>query len=178
MVSLPEIRASNEQITESTTPRIAVFVGGTAGIGKATLTALVSKKTPIKVYIIGRDKASRKSWLESLQGSNHQAEIIWLDGQVTLLAEVKRLCNEIKRREDSIDLLFLSAGFLPFDSRKGMFSPFAKLNTSHKLEANWLGYRNFRRIRNVFGPPLLGPHPFHQPSAPSPYHGIIYTQDL
>lgn len=72
------------------------------------------------MYIIGRDKTSRKSLVESLQQSNPRAEIIWLEGQVTLLAEVKRLCMEIKGREDSIDLLFLSAGFLPFVGRHGI----------------------------------------------------------
>lgn len=123
MVSLSEIQASNAQITDSNAPRTAIFVGGTAGIGKATLTALLSKGTPIKVYIIGRDQASRKSWLEDLQRSNSQSEIIWLEGHATLLAEVKKLCVEIKSREDSIDLLFLSAGFLPFGGRIGNIQP-------------------------------------------------------
>jgi hypothetical protein len=40
------------------------------------LTALVSEQTPIKVYDIGRDKASRKPWLQDLQHSNSDAEII------------------------------------------------------------------------------------------------------
>lgn len=123
MVSAAQIRASNAQITERSAPRIAVFVGGTSGIGKAALTALVSKGTPVKIYIIGRDKASRKSWLESLQRSNSQTELVWLDGQVSLLAEVKRLCIEIKSRENSINLLFLCAGFLPYVDRNGMFQP-------------------------------------------------------
>jgi NAD(P)-dependent dehydrogenase (short-subunit alcohol dehydrogenase family) len=123
MVSLAEIRASNAQIIETNAPRTAVFVGGTAGIGKAALSALVFKKTPIKVYIIGRGQANHKSFVEDLQQSNPKAEIIWLEGQVTLLAEVKRLCKEIKSREDSIDLLFLSAGFLPFAGRHGIYDP-------------------------------------------------------
>ena len=67
MVSLAEIQASNAQITETTTPRTTVFVGGTAGIGKAALTVLIAKRTPIKVYLIGRDKSSRKSLAEGLQ---------------------------------------------------------------------------------------------------------------
>jgi hypothetical protein len=55
------------------------------------------------------------------QQSNSEAEIVWLEGQVTLLAEVKRFCIEIKSREESIDLLFLSAGFLPFAERQGIY---------------------------------------------------------
>ncbi|CZR68658.1 uncharacterized protein PAC_18557 [Phialocephala subalpina] len=117
MVSISQIRASNARIDETHTPRVAVFVGATAGIGRAALTALLSKRLPIKLYIIGRDEANRRSWLEELQQSNPKAEINWLEGQVTLLAEVKRLCLKIKSHEESIDLLFLSAGFLPFDGR-------------------------------------------------------------
>ncbi len=119
MVSLSQIQASNAKITKDTTPRVAVFVGGTAGIGKATLTALVVKGLPIKVYIIRRDKDSRKAWLEELENSNPHAQIIWLEGQVSVLAETKRLTDEIKSREESIDLLFLSQGFLPFGGRQG-----------------------------------------------------------
>jgi predicted amino acid dehydrogenase len=121
MVSLSEIRASNAQIDEDNLPRLTVFVGGTAGIGKAALTALVSQKTPLKIYILGRNEASHREFLQHLQQSNSQAEIVWLKGQVTLLAEVKRLCIEIKSREESIDLLFLSAGFLPFAGRQGIY---------------------------------------------------------
>lgn len=121
MVSLSEIRASNAQISEASTPRSAVFVGGTAGIGKAALAALVSQKTPVKLYIIGRNETSHKQFLQNLQQSNSQAEIVFLEGQVTLLTEVKRLCIEIKSREKSIDLLFLSAGFLPFTGRQGIY---------------------------------------------------------
>jgi NADP-dependent 3-hydroxy acid dehydrogenase YdfG len=119
MVTHAQIQASNGQINETYTPRAAVFVGGTAGIGKATLSALVSQGTPIKVYIIGRDKTDHKKLLEDLQQSNPKAELIWLEGQVSLLAEVKRLCLDIKKREEKIDLLFLSAGFLPFAGRHG-----------------------------------------------------------
>jgi NADP-dependent 3-hydroxy acid dehydrogenase YdfG len=119
MVSHAEIRASNAQIIAAHLPRTAVFVGGTASIGKAALTALVSKNTPLKLYIIGRNKSSHELWLESLQQSNSNAEIVWLEGQVSLLAEVKRLCTEIMRKEERVDLFWLSAGFLPFTGRHG-----------------------------------------------------------
>jgi NAD(P)-dependent dehydrogenase (short-subunit alcohol dehydrogenase family) len=121
MVALPEIRFSNAQISEDYTPRVAAFVGGTGGIGKAALTALISLKAPIKIYIIGRNEASHKQFLRDLRQSNSEAEIIWLEGQVTLLSELKRLCIQIKSSEKSIDLLFLSAGFLPFTGRQGMY---------------------------------------------------------
>jgi 2-phosphoglycerate kinase len=42
MVSYNEIRASNALINDAMAPRIAVFVGGTSGIGKLTIRALVA----------------------------------------------------------------------------------------------------------------------------------------
>jgi NAD(P)-dependent dehydrogenase (short-subunit alcohol dehydrogenase family) len=138
MVSLPEIRASNAQINEDNLPRLAVFIGSTAGIGKAALTALVSQKTSLKIYILGRNETSHREFLRHLQQSNSQAEIVWLEGQVTLLAEVKRLCIEIKSREESIDLLFLSAGFLPFTGRQGIY-----YLTSFRVRDSLPFHRNF-----------------------------------
>lgn len=119
MVSQSEIRTSNSRISHAHTPRVAVFVGGTAGIGKGALEALISKETPIKVYVIGRNKEGREPFLRGLKTSNSRAEVIWLEGQVTLLAEVKRLCAEIKGRESRIDLVFMSQGFLPWNGRHG-----------------------------------------------------------
>jgi NADP-dependent 3-hydroxy acid dehydrogenase YdfG len=119
MATLSEIKASNARITEETMPRVAVFVGATAGIGKATLALLVSKKIPIKAYIIGRNGEKHKAFLDELRQSNDKADIVWLEGQVSLLADTKRLCEEIKAREKTIELLFMSAGFLSFEGRKG-----------------------------------------------------------
>jgi hypothetical protein len=121
MVSYAEICASNARITPAHLPRIAVFVGGAAGIGNAALTALVSQKNPLKVYIVGQNQSSRESWLESLQQSTLDAEIVRLEGQVSLLSEVKRLCTEINNREQRVDLLWLSAGFLPLTGRHGEY---------------------------------------------------------
>jgi NAD(P)-dependent dehydrogenase (short-subunit alcohol dehydrogenase family) len=112
MVSLSEMRASNTRITEDTVPHIAVFTGATDGIGKAALVRLLATKLPIKVYVIGRNGDKHKAFLDQLRGSNKQANVIWLEGQLTLLADTRRLCDEIKAREKCIDALYMSAGFI------------------------------------------------------------------
>ncbi|KAI0147342.1 hypothetical protein GGR57DRAFT_260097 [Xylariaceae sp. FL1272] len=112
MVSISEIKGSNLRITENTAPQTAVFTGGTDGIGKATLIRLVATKVPIKVYVVGRNGDRHKSFLEELRRSNDQADIVWVEGQLALLAEVQRISEAIKSRETSIDVLFMSAGFI------------------------------------------------------------------
>src|ERR1700761_6668439 len=99
MVSISEIRASNAQITKDKAPQIAVFTGATDGIGKATLIRLVSTKLPMKIYVIGRNGEKHKQFLDELRKSNIRVDIVWLEGQISLLAETKRLCDEIRWRE-------------------------------------------------------------------------------
>ncbi|KAG5754857.1 hypothetical protein H9Q69_004543 [Fusarium xylarioides] len=118
MVPFKVIRASNSRITANVAPRVVVSAGGTSGIGKATLIQLVSLGLPIKVYVLGRNGATHKPFLDQLRQSNPQAEVVWLEGQISLLAETSRLCNEIKAREEKIDLLILSTAFLPMGPRQ------------------------------------------------------------
>ncbi|GIC92423.1 uncharacterized protein Aud_008889 [Aspergillus udagawae] len=118
MTSLAVIRASNSQLTGATIPSIAVFVGATSGIGRATLTQLVHKGFPMKAYIVGRNERDFQPLLSELRASNKAADLIFLEGQISLMAETKRLTDEILRRETHIDLLFLSSGFLPFLGRQ------------------------------------------------------------
>ncbi|KAM5513334.1 hypothetical protein FOXYSP1_08134 [Fusarium oxysporum f. sp. phaseoli] len=73
--------------------------GGTAGIGKITLIQLVSLGFPIKFYVLGRNGATQKSFIEQLR-------------------ETSRLCNEIKAHEEKIDLLLLSTAYLPMGPRQ------------------------------------------------------------
>ncbi|WAO87301.1 Hypothetical protein NCS54_00460600 [Fusarium falciforme] len=121
------IRASNALITEATVPKTAVFVGGTDGIGKATLRDLVSKRFPIKVYIVGRNEAGHGALLDELRSLNPEADLIYVQGQISLVADSQRIAKHISAQEDKIDLLFLSAGYLPFTGRQ---------ETSEGLEAS------------------------------------------
>ncbi|CAI6094551.1 unnamed protein product [Clonostachys chloroleuca] len=111
-VSISEVKASNRRISQDTAPQTAVFTGATDGIGKASLARLVSTKLPIRIYVIGRNGEKHKPFLDQLRASNGKADIIWLEGQVSLLADTKRLCETIKEREKSLDILYTSPGFL------------------------------------------------------------------
>lgn len=121
MVPIAEVRASNARITADTAPQTAVFTGATDGIGKATLTRLVSTGLPTRIYVLGRNGEKHKAFLDRLKGSSKQTQIIWLEGQLSLLAETRRLCDEIKTREAHIDALYMSAGPAISGERIGMY---------------------------------------------------------
>jgi NAD(P)-dependent dehydrogenase (short-subunit alcohol dehydrogenase family) len=122
-VTISEVKASNSSITSETAPRTAVFIGATAGIGKATLTRLVAQHTAIKVYLVGRNAAKHQAFVDQLRESNSEANIIFLEGEVSLMAEVQRICNEIKAKDSSIDAVFLSTGYIPHSGRESSFTP-------------------------------------------------------
>lgn len=123
MVSISQIRASIAQLTESSTPRVAVFFGGTSGIGKETIDQLVRLKYPIRAYVVGRKstESAMRPFLKNLQTVNPKSDLIWVEAEASLLSEVTRVCGIIKEKEEKVDLLFLSAGYAPFTGRNGSY---------------------------------------------------------
>ncbi|RFU78061.1 short chain dehydrogenase reductase family [Trichoderma arundinaceum] len=120
MVVYKEVQASNSLINDATAPRVAVFVGGTSGIGKFTIRALVSKGASVRIYLVGRKSSEERTraFIQELHAINSKAEVIWTEGEISLLAEVKRICGFVKSKESRVDLLFLTAGYAPFGTRK------------------------------------------------------------
>ncbi|CAH0019612.1 unnamed protein product [Clonostachys rhizophaga] len=129
------IRASNKLIAEASVPNTAVFMGGTDGIGKATLRSLISQGFPIKVYIVGRDEAGHRAMLDDLRALNPKANLIYVEGQISMVADSQRMADSISVQEEKINLLFLSAGYLPFNGRQGEYSGHT-CETSEGLEAS------------------------------------------
>ncbi|KAF7546191.1 hypothetical protein G7046_g9370 [Stylonectria norvegica] len=119
MVSAKEIKASNGLINDATAPRVAIFVGGTSGIGKFTLEALVATGASARIYLVGRASSKERSqaWIQKLHTLNPKAEVIWTEGEVSLLAETKRICDAIRSKESHVDLLFLTTGYAPMSGR-------------------------------------------------------------
>ncbi|KAH3911698.1 hypothetical protein HBH56_127370 [Parastagonospora nodorum] len=133
MPNLSIIHASNTNLTPSTVPQTAIFLGATAGIGKITLTALIKLGFQFKAYVIGR-KASFpafRTFAAEMKGVNAKASLIWIEGEVSLLAEAKRVCEEIKKSERRVDLLFMSTGYAPLGGRRNTEEG---LDISHALE--------------------------------------------
>ena len=120
MPSQKDILAANALIDDSNAPKVAVFAGGTAGLGKLTIRALVDTGISIKIYMAGRKSSEEpsKALIKELQAINSKAEIIWTEADISLLQDTKRICEEIKKKESHVDLLFLSAGYAPFKGRE------------------------------------------------------------
>lgn len=145
MVNLSLIRQSNSRIDQASAPDVAVFVGGTAGIGKITLAEIAALGLGLKAYVIGRRESEQafKPFLEELNQANANTNVIWVEGQISLLSEVKRVCDHIKALETKVDLLFMTTGYAPFGGRQsmGILSTFCHRLTEHR-HCRRLGYQS------------------------------------
>jgi NADP-dependent 3-hydroxy acid dehydrogenase YdfG len=120
MVRLNVIKASNSSLA-SRLPQglIAVFVGGTSGIGEITLTRLAQLTARPKFYIVGRSAESAMKIIARCKAFNPEGEYIFLQKDLTRLGSTRELCDEIKKKENHINLLFLTVGLpdLSLDSK-------------------------------------------------------------
>ena len=110
MVSLKHIQQANASLSPK--PKTAVFVGATSGIGLAAIEALLTSIPGCRVFIVGRSQSKFANSLSRLQGADTQADITFIEAQISLLKEVKRVCAVILEQTSSLDILWLSQGGL------------------------------------------------------------------
>jgi NADP-dependent 3-hydroxy acid dehydrogenase YdfG len=128
MIPLSTIQASNSSIGSSIFPSnpVAVFTGATSGIGEATLKEFVKncdQKAKPRCYLIGRNAEAASQTITECQALNPSAEVIFLKYDLSLIFEVDKLCEELKQRENTVNLLFISHGSVSIDkSRKFIIS--------------------------------------------------------
>lgn len=121
MVTLSQVQASNAEISKSLPAElVGVFVGATSGIGEAALKEFVSQVKQPRCYLIGRSEEAATRIMDECKTLNADAHVMFMRTDASLVKEVDRLCEDIKSKEDAINVLFLSAGAAVFD-RQSMF---------------------------------------------------------
>lgn len=113
-VHITTVRNANVGLRSEKTGRVALFVGATNGIGASALLSFILHSNAPRVYIVGRSKAKASSQLAELEVLNPTATIVFIEREISILQNVKAVCDEIKEREKSLDLLYMSAGYLAF----------------------------------------------------------------
>lgn len=121
MVNLKDIRNSNRSLQSVRPGLVAVFAGATAGIGLATLQQFVKNANGPKAYIIGRSKEKGSHLIAKLKSSNPMGTYVFIEGQISLIKEVDRICEEIRKLESHVDILCMSPGYLSLGGRHGAF---------------------------------------------------------
>lgn len=133
MVRIDTVRESNEK-ARALEGLVAVFLGGTGGIGESTAKELFLRTTRPKAYIVGRSVSRMRSlelWLtlksrnerrgkricEELHEINSEGTAIFLQRDIGRIRDVDELCTELKEREPKINCLFLTAGYMTLRGR-------------------------------------------------------------
>ncbi|MCJ1385007.1 hypothetical protein MMC17_008125 [Xylographa soralifera] len=116
-VPLDTVRAQNAELKSLNAGQVGVFVGGTAGIGEFALKAFAQRTTNPKIYIVGRNGAAAATITEQVKVLNPESEVVFIKADTSLIKNVDAVCKEIQSKEDKINFLFLTTGYLAFDGR-------------------------------------------------------------
>lgn len=117
MVALDLVHASNAQLRELGPGLVALFVGGTSGIGEYTAKAFVKNAFSPRVYIVGRSETAADRIIQECKELNKDGKVEFLKADVTELEEVDRVCKEIAKKEKHINLIVQSQGNLNLRGR-------------------------------------------------------------
>ena len=113
MVSLPICQASNSYVAKALPAGlVAVFVGGTNGIGETTLKQFAKHTRSPRVYFVGRSQEAGARIAAVCKTLNSEGEYYFMKADTSLIRVVDDICRDIKRKEKSINLLFLTTGTL------------------------------------------------------------------
>ena len=111
MVFLSVVESSNARIASTLPPGlVAVFVGGTNGIGEATLKQFAKHARQPRVYFVGRSQEAGDRIAAKCKVLNAEGEYIFIKADTSLVRTVDDICRDIKNKEKSINLLFLTIG--------------------------------------------------------------------
>jgi hypothetical protein len=122
MVSLSQVKASNALISCSfPSGLVALFVGATSGIGETTLKKFAQYSQKPRAYFVGRSQDAADRIVAECKKLNSGGEYIFIKADVSLIRVVDAVCKDIKAKEKSLNILFLSQGVMSM-GRSGMIN--------------------------------------------------------
>ena len=117
MVTLSVAQASNASIaTTLPSGMVAVFVGGTSGIGGHALKSFAEHARSPLIYLVGRSQEAADVIIADCTKLNPDGRYIFIQSDVSLLNNVVQVCERILSETKTINLLFQSQGGLQIDS--------------------------------------------------------------
>ncbi|KAJ6017357.1 hypothetical protein N7451_000736 [Penicillium sp. IBT 35674x] len=117
MVSLETVRQNNSGLKGFGPNLVAVFVGGTSGIGEATARAFIRETESSRVYLVGRNETQASKIIEELRQINPDGQISFVKCEAARLHSVDEACKSIQEKEEKVNLLFMTAGMMTTKGR-------------------------------------------------------------
>lgn len=123
--TLQQIRDWNASLKSKHLELVALFVGGTSGIGKHAAIKLASAIDRPTIYIVGRNEVAGSQVVNELEATNPNGTYAFKPADVSQLRNVDALCHEFECLSKKLDVLFLSSGAIAF-SKQGKKKPLYK----------------------------------------------------
>lgn len=119
------IRTSNESIKSALPPGlVAVFAGGTNGVGETTLKQFAKHAFQPTAYILGRSPEAGDRLTAECKAINPEGTFIFVQSDMSLMRNVDTICEDIASKEKCINILFLTIGTL--QSGMGMLATISR----------------------------------------------------
>lgn len=117
MTALAQARAANAAYSPSYLP-VAIFVGGTSGIGQATAQAFAQHtKGNAHIILIGRNREAAESIMATFPTPTSTGKYEFVQCDATLMKNVQTTTKELLGRLPKINYLFASTGILTMKGR-------------------------------------------------------------
>lgn len=143
MVSLDQVLASNMQISTHLPKRVvAVFAGATSGIGEATLLAFVKYAFEPHIYLFARNMSSAERVIAQCRQLNAGGVYNFVKVDLSSVKETDAACEDVKKKEQVVNLVVLSAGEITFDTTR-------KLRTTQRLGDMLTIFSHARRPQQI-----------------------------
>lgn len=186
MVKIDVVRSCISQVIQ-TQPFVAVFVGGTSGIGENTIRALATifpdNGRGLRVYIVGRNADAAKKIIADCVRICALGQFRFVQAEdLSSLNDVDRVCSEITRSEEGdtnggtakVDLLVMSQAAFPLT-----FQPRHDTKEGLDMLMSLLYYSRMRFITKLLPLLLAAPLSAHIISVYAAGHeGKILPDDL
>ncbi|KAJ5671183.1 short-chain dehydrogenases/reductase [Penicillium longicatenatum] len=117
--NLTEVRNWNANLKTARPELVALFVGGTSGIGRNTAIKLAGAVATPTIFIVGRSESAGAEVLEELKAANKNGTYSFHSADMSHIRNVDDLCQKLKSDMPALDLLFLSSGNLAFSKQEG-----------------------------------------------------------
>ncbi|KAK5134779.1 hypothetical protein LTR08_006154 [Meristemomyces frigidus] len=115
-ITIDKVRSANDH-GKQLSGLVAIFVGGTGGIGGATVKEFFKRTTKPKAYIIGRSEDKGKNIVDQLREINPEGEAIFVKKDISTMRSVDEVCEELQQLEPKINCLFLTSGYMTLTGR-------------------------------------------------------------
>jgi short-subunit dehydrogenase len=131
MVSLLDVQSSNSRIASALPPGlVSVFVGGTSGVGETSLKQFAKHTRQPRVHFVGRSQEAGDCIAAECKVLNSEGQYTIVKADTSLICTVDDICQDIKSKEKSVTLLFLSTG--TFVTNVGMSAILSEWFNSHR----------------------------------------------